>query len=173
MKRTLTAVCCLTLCSAPAFAKAHPAVAAGAMTAQQFVDFAAQTDMVEANLGQQAQNVASSDDVKSYGQMLVTDHTNDYHQLWAAAQKANLNVPTSIDAKHNAMMITPLDKLKGKAFDKTYIADMVKGHTQAVEAYKKEAANGDNADIKAYAQAALPVIEKHLDDAKKLEKKGK
>ena len=55
MKRILSAVCCVALCSMPALAKEK---AAAAMTDQQFVDFAAQTDMVEANLGQLAGTAA-------------------------------------------------------------------------------------------------------------------
>ena len=61
------------------------------MSDQQFVDFAAQTDMVEANLGQLAQTVASAQPVKDYGQMLVTDHTSDFHQLYDAAHQAGLH----------------------------------------------------------------------------------
>ena len=45
------------------------------MTDQQFIDMAAQTDMLEAHLGQMAANQAASQDVKDYAQMLVTDHT--------------------------------------------------------------------------------------------------
>jgi putative membrane protein len=45
------------------------------MTDQQFVHFAGQTDMVEVNLGQLAQDVAASPEVKDYGKMLTTDHT--------------------------------------------------------------------------------------------------
>ncbi|MGC2546527.1 MAG: hypothetical protein WA426_11825, partial [Silvibacterium sp.] len=59
MKRILTAVCCLALCSIPALAQ-KKAAEGRAMSDQQFVDFAAQTDMVEANLGQLAQTVASA-----------------------------------------------------------------------------------------------------------------
>jgi len=138
------------------------------MTDQQFVDFAAQTDMVEANLGQLAQNVAAKQDVKDYGQMLVTDHTKDYHDLYAAAQQASLTVPNSIDAEHNKAMIDPFQKLKGAAFDHRYLEEMVQGHTKAIAIYKKEAADAQNAALKSYAQAAIPVLQKHLDDAKAL-----
>ena len=51
MKRTLAAVCCIALASLPALAQ-KKASAGKAMTDQQFVEFAAQTDMMEANLGQ-------------------------------------------------------------------------------------------------------------------------
>ena len=140
------------------------------MTDQQFVDFAAQPDMVEANLGQMAQNVAESQGVKDYGQMLVTDHTKDFSDLHAAAQQANLTVPDAIDSAHNKEMIDPFQKLKGAAFDHKYIQEMIKGHTKALDVYKKEAQDAQNGAIKQYAQTAIPVLQKHLDGAKALEK---
>lgn len=172
MKRVLSVVCCVVLCSLPALAQKKAAKAAheAGMTDQQFVDFAAQTDMVEANLGQLAQNSASSDAVKSYAQGVATDHTSDFGQLSAAAQQANLTVPNSIDAKNNKAMIDPFQKVKGAAFDHKYTTDMVAGHTKTIAVYKKEAADATNPSIKSYAQAALPTLEKHLDGAKDLEK---
>jgi putative membrane protein len=166
MKRVLSALCCLALCALPAIAQKK---AAGAtMTDQQFVNLAAQTDMVEANLGQLAQNVADKQEVKDYGQMLATDHTSDYNQLYAAAQQASLTVPNAIDAEHNKAMIDPFQKLKGASFDRRFLAEMIAGHTKALAVYKKEADAAQNAGIRTYAQTALPVLQKHLDQAKAL-----
>jgi putative membrane protein len=169
MKRVLSAVCCIAVCSMPALAKEKPAAAA-AMTDQQFVDFAAQTDMVEANLGQMAGSAASAQPVKDYGQMLASDHTKDFSQLFDVAHQASLNMPNAIDAEHNKAMIDPFQKLKGAAFDKRYIHEMVAGHTKAIAVYKKEAADAQNAALKSYAEQALPTLQKHLDGAKTLEK---
>lgn len=171
MKRILALVCCIALGTLPGLA-AQKKAAGAPMTDQQFVDFAAQTDMVEANLGQLAQNNAASQEVKDYGQMLTTDHTNDFSQLHAAAKAANLTVPDAIDSAHNKTMINPMEKLHGSAFDKTFIRNMVAGHTHAIEVYKKEASDAQNDAIKTYAQAAIPVLQKHLDQAKELEKSG-
>jgi putative membrane protein len=167
MKRILSAVCCVALCSMPALAKEK---AAAAMTEQQFVDFAAQTDMVEANLGQLAGSAASSQPVKDYGQMLATDHTKDFNQLYDIAHQANLNMPNAIDAEHNKAMIDPFQKLNGAAFDRRYVHEMIAGHTKAIAAYKKEAADAQNPALKSYAEQALPTLQKHLDGAKVLEK---
>jgi putative membrane protein len=169
MKRILSAFCCVALAAIPVVAQ-KKAATAPAMTDQQFVDFAAQTDMVEADLGQLAQDVAASQPVKDYGQMLVTDHTNDFAQLHVAAQQANLTVPDSIDAENIKTTIAPFHKLKGEAFDHRYIHEMVVGHTKAIEIYKKEAADAQNPALKSYAEAALPTLQKHLDQAKALEK---
>ncbi len=169
MKRAFLSVCCLALCSLPALAQKHAAGAAP-MSDQKFLDVAAQTDMVEANLGQLAQDVAASQAVKDYGQMLVTDHTADYQKLQALAQQNGFTVPTAIDAEHNKALVGPLHALKGKAFDHKYIQEMITGHTQAIAIYKKEADGAQNPAVKAYAQDALPVLEKHLDHAQDIQK---
>ena len=67
-------------------------------------------------------------------------------------------------------MIDPFQKLKGTAFDHHYIQEMVAGHTKAIAVYKKEGADAQNPAVKTYAENALPVLEKHLDGAKELEK---
>ncbi|MDQ1452279.1 MAG: putative rane protein [Acidobacteriaceae bacterium] len=170
MKRILSAVCCIVLCSIPALAKEKKAAEGTAMSDQQFVDFAAQTDMVEANLGQLAESTASAQPVKDYGQMLATDHTKDFHQLFDIAQQANLKMPDAIDAEHNKAMIDPFQKLKGAAFDRHYAQEMIAGHTKAIAIYKKEAADAQNPALKSYAEQTLPTLQKHLDGAKALEK---
>lgn len=138
-----------------------------ATTDQAFVNLAAQTDMAEAHLGQMAENQGSSQAVKDYAQMLVTDHTNDYNQLTAVAKKAGLTVPTGLDAQHQKMA-AQFEKLKGKAFDTRYAHQMVAGHEAAIAAYDKESRDGQNADLKAYAQQDLATLEKHKAGAQKL-----
>lgn len=173
MKRILAVVCSVALCAVPGFAQTHHHAAAGpAMSDQDFVNAAAQIDMVEANLGQLAQDSASSDDVKSYAQTLATDHTNDFAQLHSVAQQANLTVPDSIDTAHNKAMIAPFQKLHGAAFDHKYVMDMIAGHTKAIALFKKESMDAQNPAVKTYAEADLPTLEKHLEGAKDLVKSG-
>jgi putative membrane protein len=174
MKPAFAAVCCLALLAVPAMSQKKHAHAtpksATPMTDQQFIDMAAQTDMLEAHLGQMAANQAASQDVKDYAQMLVTDHTSDYQQLTELAAKDNLTVPKGLDAEHNKM-IAPFDKLNGKTFDQRYVHEMIEGHTKAIAVYTKESNDAQNSDVKSYAAATLPTLNKHLDGAKDLEKK--
>jgi putative membrane protein len=125
--------------------------------------------MVEANLGQLAQTASTSQPVKDYADMLVTDHTNDFHQLYVVAHQANLNMPDAIDGGNNKAMIAPFQKLKGAAFDHRYVREMVAGHNKAIDVYKREAADAENPALKSYAEEALPVLQKHLASAKDLE----
>lgn len=166
MKSIVLALLCCSFWQLPVTAQAN---SGGGTTDQDFVNLAAQTDMTEAHLGQLAQEQGTAPAVKDLGQMLVTDHTSDYTQLGTIATKAGLTVPKGIDAKHDKM-IAPFEKLKGKMFDRRYTHTMVKGHEEAIAAYKKEVSNGQNADIKAYAQQTLPTLEKHLKAAQDAEK---
>ncbi len=157
--------CCFALCCAPAFSQTGTLSSSD----QKFIDMAAQTDMTEAHFGQMAQDKAAAQGVKDYGQMLTTDHTNDYQQLSMTASKAGGTVPKGIDAAHDRM-IAPFHNLKGAAFDRRFIHEMVAGHQQAIAAYQREANDGQNADVKAYANQALPTLQKHLQNARDLEK---
>jgi putative membrane protein len=137
---------------------------------QDFLTMAAQTDMTEAHLGQLAANQATSQEVKDFAQMLVADHTSDYQQLGMLASKTNNTIPKGLDAKQEKM-VAPFEKLKGAAFDRRFAHEMIAGHTKAIAEYKREAQDGQNADIKAYATQTLPTLQKHLEAAQGLEKK--
>jgi putative membrane protein len=169
MKTIPAIVCCLALTCLTASAQSDHAKGKP-MTDQQFLDMAAQTDMLEAHLGQMAADHAASQGVKDYAQMLVTDHTADYQQLTALAAKDGLTVPTALDAAHNKI-IAPFEKLHGAAFDSRYVHAMIEGHTGAIGVYTKESSDAASADVKAYAGATIPTLQKHLDGAKDLAKK--
>ena len=146
------------------------AAVAAEKQSETFLKKAIQGNFAEVEMGKLAQQNGQSDEVKKFGQMLATDHANDFHQLYTAAQQANAKVPDAIDSKHNKAMIDPFQKLTGAAFDRRFSQEMVAGHTKAIAAYKNEAANGQNPALKAYAEQALPVLQKHLDQAKTLGK---
>jgi putative membrane protein len=167
MKSIIAGLFCCAALSLPALTQTTSGP--GGTSDQDFLDLAAQTDMMEAHLGQLAADQGSSQGVKDLAQTLVTDHTNDYKQLGMLASKAGLTIPKGLDEKHNKM-IAPFEKLKGKAFDHRYIHEMVTGHEAAIAAYNKESRDGKNADVKAYATQTLPTLEKHLKAAQDLSK---
>ena len=169
MTKTPALLCLLAgLCACPAFSQT--AVLSGGD--QQFASTAAQTDMLEAHLGQMAQEKGSTQAVKDFAQMLVTDHTNDYQQLSTVVTKDGGTVPKGLDATRNRM-IGPFEKLKGAAFDRRFAQEMVAGHQKAIAEYESEAKDGQNPDLKAYANQALPTLQKHLQAARDLGKAGK
>lgn len=134
----------------------------------KFAMKAAQGGMAEVQLGQLAAQKASNPDVKAFGQMMVDDHTKANDQLKSVAGQENITLPTTLDAKDQALM-TKLQGLSGEDFDKTYVKAMVKDHQQDVKEFQKEADKGKDPQIKNFASQTLPVLQQHLSKAQGLQ----
>jgi putative membrane protein len=139
---------------------------------KKFLKDAAIGGMTEVELGKLAQQKASSDAVKQFGQKMVDDHTKANDQLKELASKENIPVPDALDSKHESR-INKLAKLSGPDFDKAYIKDQVKDHQQDVSEFKTEADSGTDPNIKQFASNTLPTLEQHLNMAKELNKTEK
>ncbi|MGA3046162.1 MAG: DUF4142 domain-containing protein [Terracidiphilus sp.] len=167
MKHTLTLLCCFSLCSIPGLAQKKSS--GSPMSDQQFVNFAGQTDMVDANLGQLATAVAPSQPIRDYAQKLVTGQTDAFQALSKVAHQSSLNVPSAIDEDHDRTVIDPLQKLKGAAFDRRFVKAMIEEESRAIEIYKREAAHAQTPALKSYAEEDLPTLQAQLVEAKKME----
>ena len=119
-------------------------------------------DLAEVQLGQLGVQHATSPQVKSFAQMMVTDHTKAGEELKALAAKKSVTLPTDMDSSHKST----LDSLKSKAgadFDRTYVDAMVSDHEKAVSDFQSRVKNASDPDVKAFAEKTLPVLQKHLD----------
>jgi putative membrane protein len=131
-----------------------------------FLNEAIQINLAEISVGDLAQKNGGSDDVKSFGKMLVDDHTASNTKATSLAQANGVTPPTEPKAadkqKHDE-----LAKLSGADFDRDFAKAMVKGHEEAIS--KFEAASKGDDDIAKFAQETLPTLQKHLKTAQTLE----
>jgi putative membrane protein len=172
MRVFLAGTAAVLLSVAPAFAqKTTPATtktAGQAAADHQFAMKAAQGGLAEVELGRLATEKASSDEVKKFGQRMVDDHSKANDELKSEAQKKNITLPSSVDAKDKALM-DRLSKLSGAAFDRAYMSAMVKDHRTDVAEFQNEASNGHDADLKAWAAKTLPTLQDHLKQAESVD----
>lgn len=140
---------------------------AGSLSAsdRMFIKKAAQGGMAEVQLGQLATEKGSSEDVKKFGQRMVDDHSKANDQLKELAASKGVEIPTSLNSKDEATK-NRLSKLSGNAFDRAYMQDMVKDHTQDVSEFKKASQTAKDPDLKNWASQTLPTLEDHLKAAK-------
>ena len=161
---------------------------------EAFVKEMFMTNMAEIELGKMAAEKASSADVKSFAQMMVTQHTQANKDLMAVASGLSVEQPTALDAKHQALS-QRLSKLSGAEFDREYMQAMVAGHRETVAKIKPKAGaagkSGSTATtgtsgtgatgtgtsggesvktVPQYAAKTLPVVQKHLQEAERLQK---
>ena len=135
-----------------------------------FVTQAAISDMFEIQSSQLALQ-QSPEPTKAFAQKMITDHEMVSTEMKAMIQggKVQAQIPTALDSTHQAK-IDKLKSLKGEDFTKQYHSDQVAGHKNTVDLYKRYAAEGDNAELKAFASKHLPHLEQHLKSAQDLNK---
>jgi putative membrane protein len=141
-----------------------PATAALSDKDKSFMKEAAKGGMMEVDMGKMAQQKGKSADVKKFGSTMVADHTKANNELMGIAKKKGVDL-----SKEKGKMM----KLNDATFDKEYINAMVKDHEEDLAAFQKEAKNGSDADVKAFASKTSAVIKKHLDMAKAAQAKLK
>ncbi|MCB1883259.1 MAG: DUF4142 domain-containing protein [Geminicoccaceae bacterium] len=161
MKRAL-AVAAMT------FGFAAPALAA--MSAQEFVDAAANSGLFEIKSSQAALDQKVPTDVADFAQKMIVDHTKANDELMAVAKGKDVTVPESLDAKHQETL-DEVEGMQGEDFVKGYVDAQVKGHEETVETFQAYAKEGDDADLTGFASKTLPTLQEHLDMAKQIQGK--
>lgn len=131
------------------------------MSAEEFFKEAAGGGMFEVAAGKLAQEAAEDPQVKEFGQRMVTDHGKANDELAQVAKKIDMSMPSDMDSKHQQTMDTLKDQ-KGAAFDGAYMREMVSDHRKDVATFQSYAQNGDNPDLKQFAQTTLPMLQEHL-----------
>lgn len=126
---------------------------------------AAAGSMMEVQLGQLAQTKATSPEVKKFAETMVTDHSKASDELKTLAQQKNITLPSSLTEDHQKKY-DELNQKQGAEFDREYMDYMVKDHEEDVDAFEKQAEDGNDPDLKAWASQTVPTLRQHLEMAK-------
>ena len=166
MKSAVITIGAICLCAATASAQAvnDAQIAAIVVTANQ----------VDIDAGKLASSMASSPEVKKFGEQMVTDHTGVNKQAVDLVTKLKVTPkdnPTSTSLKEGgAANVASLKKLKGAAFDKAYIDHEVAYHQQVLDAVDKTLIpSAKNDQLKALLVKVRPAFVAHLEHAKHLQ----
>ncbi len=162
-KHILIAGCCSVLLALPALSQSTQL----SPRDKEFLKMAAVSNMTEAHLGEMAEGKAAKTGIKDYGQMLVKDHTKAYQELSVLDSKLGQAIPKGINVRRDKA-VEKLADLKGRRFDGQFLREEVQDHERTLAVFKREAQHGQDPDVKAYANQALPTMEEHLREAEKL-----
>ena len=123
-----------------------------------FMKKAAKGGMMEVAMGQVAEQKAQSEDVKSFGKRMVTDHSKANDELKSIAEKKGVKLPGK-------------EPTVTWSSDKTYMEMMVKDHEKDLAEFQAQAAKGSDPDVKKFADDTAKVVQEHLDLAKQTQSK--
>src|SRR5688572_22389814 len=137
---------------------------------QTFIKETAQGGMMEVKMGRLGAQKGHSEAVRQLGQKLVQDHSKANQELKLLASQKNITLPTETPSEHQAML-SHLQSLEGAEFDKAFKKHAVEDHQKDIQKFQT-ALQSPDADLKAFAQKTLPVLQQHLEMAQKIEAQG-
>jgi putative membrane protein len=126
-----------------------------------FVMQAAQTGMLEVQLGRLAVQRGSSTGVKQYGQQMVDEHTRVNQELMQLAMQKGVELPKQMSDQNKALS-DRLSGLSGASFDAAYKQAMIDSHNQAIALFQAQSQQGQDPQLKAWATQKLPNLQAHL-----------
>lgn len=132
-----------------------------------FAKKAADAGLTEVAVGMLAQEKSTNETIKEFGRMMVTDHTKANDELKAIAKQKNILLPTKPGEEH-AQHISMLSAKSGEDFDKGFSEMMVQDHEKVYKLFEDAATSLSDVQLKDFAAKTLPVLEKHLREAKTL-----
>ena len=135
-------------------------------------------NQLEIDLGKAAKKDAGTQAVKSYGEMLVKDHTDGDKKLEAIAKQSGQKIPaakpaTEAEKAQEAQTkkeAAALKKLKGADFDREYLRMMVDGHDKELAMIDSKMAEVKNPQLLDFLSALKPTLQHHADEARELQK---
>ena len=139
---------------------------------QDFVTLATQSDMLEIQSSKLAQTKSDNAKTKQFADRMIKDHTETSNELKALVSggKAQATAPSELDKTHKDKLDKLAKQRDGKDFTKEYNDMQVSAHKDAVSMFKRYGKDGDNADLKAFANKHLPHLQEHLNMAQDLNK---
>ena len=140
----------------------------------QIASIVVTANQVDIDAGKLAASQSTSDEVKAFAQLMVTDHTGVNKSATDLAAKLKVTPqdnPTSQSLKADGdKNLAHLKTLKGAAFDKAYIDHEVAYHQQVIDALDKTLIPGaTNEELKALLVKVRPAFVAHLEHAKRLQ----
>jgi putative membrane protein len=149
-------------------------VSAQGVNDAQIASIVVSANKVDIDAGKLAASRSTSDEVRAFARLMVTDHTGVNKSATDLAAK--LKVTPQDNATSQGLKadgeknLAHLKTLKGAAFDKAYIDHEVAYHQQVIDALDKTLIPGaTNEELKALLVKVRPAFVAHLEHAKRLQ----
>lgn len=137
-------------------------------SAGTYVRMAASSDNYEKQSSQAVLAHASNPDVRNFAQMMINDHAQTSAAVLAAAKQASIGGPPNLIDRH-ASMLKALRGLSHAKMERGYVDQQVTAHEEALALHQGYAAQGDNPGLRAAAAQAVPIVQRHLEEIRRIQ----
>jgi len=125
-----------------------------------FITRAGSAGLLQVKLGKLAEKKGSSTAVVEFGKQMVTDYSKANEELKPAAKQAGFPAPALL--RQDQLIFDRFNGMGRSSFDKNYMAEMVKQHSDEVRLFQGESAGGRVQSLKQLASRMLPQMEQRL-----------
>ncbi|HSP33657.1 MAG TPA: DUF4142 domain-containing protein [Thermoanaerobaculia bacterium] len=132
-----------------------------------------QGESSEVDLAKIVEPKATSADVKEFARRMISDHGKAFDKLERLAKEEKVSLKSGMDKEHKKFAATLAKEKLGAAYDRTYMAEMVKDHRKDKSDIDKAIKQTKNAELKAWEREALETVTGHLKMAEEIRAKLK
>lgn len=125
-----------------------------------FLQQASKGGLLEVSLAQLAPERAGSREIQEAAIRLLEDHRQANERLKAFADRRHVTLPTELGP--HQLDVDRLAQLSGPDFGKAYLKEMIEHHEQAVATFQRQAEEGADPEIRAWAAQLVPALREHL-----------
>jgi putative membrane protein len=133
---------------------------------------------MEIDAGKLAQKKGSTQAVKSFGDMLVKDHSQNDRDIMAFAKKKGepvgkmmpMNDGEKKDMQDSKDAMDRLKNMKGPDFDREFLSMMANDHDKELAKIDSVMGQVNDPELQTMLKDMKPVLQKHADQARELSK---
>ena len=160
--------------AAPSPPPTSPEAATATVTDPQIAAIVVAANAVDSTAGELAKTKGTSQEVKDFGNMMVTDHSGVNQQAVALVTRLGVTPeqnPTSQSLTQGGEQnVQQLQGLSGAEFDRAYIDNEVQYHQTVLDAIDQTLIpSAQNAELKSLLQTVRPAVQAHLDRARQIQ----
>ncbi|MBW4504385.1 MAG: DUF4142 domain-containing protein [Scytonema hyalinum WJT4-NPBG1] len=134
---------------------------------QEFMTKVAQSNMIAIQTSELALQKSINLSVKQFAQQMIQAHEGSSKQLMRIAKVKGFNLPKDVGSENESFLKT-LKQVPSSNFNRAYMQGQVRVHSKTQTELQKYLQQGQDPDLKAFADKILPVVAKHREKAQKI-----
>lgn len=134
-----------------------------------FVSEAANTSLAEVEAARLVEARTDNASIKSMAQQMERDHAGINDELKRLASQKGIDLPTTIGGEPRGQL-SRLTTLSKPEVDGTFVRDFgIEAHQKAISLFERQAREGQDPELKAFAERMLPKLREHLAMAQQMQ----
>jgi putative membrane protein len=138
------------------------------MDKKEFIKSVAESSLLEVQLGQLAQQKATSDEVRELGMTLIEHHANANQELKQIAEQLQVEVPEELDSE-DQMKLNDFQTTDNLDFNDQFLSTIIEQHKQDIANFERARQTIEDENLANWIDNTLPLLRNHLETAENLQ----